>query len=431
MSVTLHRSLGQARRALGELDEAVVVFRTGAAIGHELGATAMALELDIASAIVVADLGDPDQAAAELADIAQSSDSISSVITASWARTALGWVELRRDPHAAIAAIEQALTEAREIDYAVAVAVGLRSLAYAHLLADDVSLASDTVGELLDDLLRRGALSNLRLLVDIAGALAHQSGHPSWERLTATARSLPITTLVAAHFELIPLPATSATPLARHEVIGTVRQLLVEIRNEIGGADVSSPHDGDGEISPPPSRDEPSTIRRLGDAYEISYAGRTVVVRAGKGVVDIVRLIEAGGAELHCLDLAGAGAEEPSTGETIDATARRQYENRIRDLQAEVDEAEANSDYERAYRSQIELDQLIEHLSAAIGHGNRARRTGGSAERARSAVAHRIRAAIRQVEKLHPRLATHLRNSINTGTYCSYRPEAPVDWHVS
>jgi len=31
-------------------------------------------------------------------------------------------------------------------------------------------------------------------------------------------------------------------------------------------------------------------------------------------------------------------------------------------------------------------------------------------------------AAIRQVEKLRPRLATHLRNSINTGTYRSYRP---------
>jgi hypothetical protein len=172
-------------------------------------------------------------------------------------------------------------------------------------------------------------------------------------------------------------------------------------------------------------------ISRLGDVVEFTYAGRTVAVRTAKGVIDIVRLIEADGSEVHCLDLADAAVEESPTGETIDATARRQYEQRIRDLQGDIDEAEANSDYERAYRHQIELDQLIEHLSAAIGHGNRARRTGGSAERARSAVAHRVRASIRQIDKLHPRLGAHLRNSISTGSYCSYRPESPVDWVVT
>ena len=159
--------------------------------------------------------------------------------------------------------------------------------------------------------------------------------------------------------------------------------------------------------------------------------GRTVAVRSTKGVADIVRLIRAEGAEVHCLDLAGAAVEEPSTGETIDATARRQYEQRIRDLQGEIDEAEANSDYERAYRHQDELDQLIEHLSAAIGHGGRTRRAGGSAERARSAVTHRVKATIRQIAKLHPQLGTHLTHAVNTGTYCSYRPEQPTAWHVS
>ena len=134
---------------------------------------------------------------------------------------------------------------------------------------------------------------------------------------------------------------------------------------------------------------------------------------------------------MHCLDLAGAAVEEPSTGETIDATARRHYEQRIRDLQGDIDEAEANSDYERAYRHQDELDQLIEHLSAAIGHGGRTRRAGGSAERARSAVTHRVKATIRQIAKLHPQLGTHLTHAVNTGTYCSYRPEQPTVWLVS
>ena len=94
--------------------------------------------------------------------------------------------------------------------------------------------------------------------------------------------------------------------------------------------------------------------------------------------------------------------EEASTGETIDAEARRKYEQRIRDLQADIDEAESNSDYDRAYRHQDELDTLIEHLTAALGHGNRTRRAAGSAERARSAVTHRVRTTIRQLGKLHP-----------------------------
>ena len=48
--------------------------------------------------------------------------------------------------------------------------------------------------------------------------------------------------------------------------------------------------------------------------------------------------------------------ENSSTGEVIDDTARREYEQRIRDLQAEIDEAEANHDHARADRAQLEFD---------------------------------------------------------------------------
>jgi predicted ATPase len=434
-SITLHRSLGQARRAMGELDEAVRVFRAGASIGHGLGMTAMALELDVAAAIVSADQGQVDAALIELEEIIRRSDAISSRLTTSWARSALGWIQLRTDRRAARSTIDDALAEARAIDYSVAVAVGLRSSAYAHLLDDRPHRAADVIGELLDDLLRRGALSNLRILTDVSAALAYRCNHATWQRIVATTRALPITTLVVAHDELIPIPATEATPLPRHEVIGMVRQLIADTTDLVGAAVPDgvgdSPHVSGGTPTPRSTAHETGRISRLGDVCEFTYAGRTVAVRTAKGVTDVVRLIEAAGTEIHCLDLADAAVEESTTGETIDAHARRQYEQRIRDLQDDIDEAEQHSDYERAYRHQIELDQLIEHLSAAIGHGNRTRRTGGSAERARSAVTHRVRATIRQIDKLHPRLGAHLRHSINTGTYCSYRPESPVAWEVS
>ena len=56
---------------------------------------------------------------------------------------------------------------------------------------------------------------------------------------------------------------------------------------------------------------------------------------------------------------------------------------------------------------------------------------GGTVERARSAVTHRIRAAIRQLDKVNPNLGRHLRHAINTGTYCSYRPEHPTTWSIA
>jgi hypothetical protein len=144
-----------------------------------------------------------------------------------------------------------------------------------------------------------------------------------------------------------------------------------------------------------------------------------------------MRLLEAGGREVSSLDLVAAGVEEHSTGDVIDATARRQYEQRIRDLQGEIDDAEANSDYERAYRHQVELDALIEHLTAAVGRGNRTRRGADTAERARSAVTHRVRTTIRQIERLHPSLGRHLDRSIRTGVFCSYQPERATVWSVT
>ena len=79
----------------------------------------------------------------------------------------------------------------------------------------------------------------------------------------------------------------------------------------------------------------------------------------------------------------------------------------------------------------MELDAIIEHLAAALGHGNRTRRTADTAERARSAVAHRVRTTINRIGKLHPALGRDLAHSVKTGMYCSYRPEQPTVWEVS
>ena len=145
---------------------------------------------------------------------------------------------------------------------------------------------------------------------------------------------------------------------------------------------------------------------------------------------DLARLLDRPGREIHCTDLVGASVEQGSSGEVLDPAARRQYEARIRELQEELDEAEDANDLVRAERAQTELDALGEHLSAAVARSGRTRRTTSSTERARSTVTQRIRTTIRRLEQVEPSLGRHLSASVQTGTWCSYRPADELAWTV-
>jgi hypothetical protein len=249
----------------------------------------------------------------------------------------------------------------------------------------------------------------------VTAAVAHTAGHPDAARLVATARSLPITTLASSQFELVDLPPTTAAAVPRREVFACMRGVLDDLARA-----PSVP------VAEPTGLTARASVRA--DVCEFDFAGRAVTVRLSKGIVDIVRLLAAGGAEVPAVELADVGVQQGSTGELLDTRARRQYEDRIRDLQAELEQAESDNDYARAYRYQVELDTLIEHLTAALGRGGRSRRAADNTERARSAVTHRVRTAIRQLDRVHPALANHFTHAVQTGTYCSYRPEHPVTW---
>jgi hypothetical protein len=71
-------------------------------------------------------------------------------------------------------------------------------------------------------------------------------------------------------------------------------------------------------------------------------------------------------------------------------------------------------------------DELVLQLSTACGRSGPP--AGSAAERTRSAVSWRIRAALRSIAEVHPELARHLQNSVRTGTWCCYRPETAVTW---
>jgi hypothetical protein len=176
---------------------------------------------------------------------------------------------------------------------------------------------------------------------------------------------------------------------------------------------------------------------RTGTVWRLEFRGRSATVVDSKGMRDLAALLIRPGHEIHVLDLVEA-AGGPSraeagtdTGPMIDAAARKAYRRRLVDLEEEIDEASLDHDQARLERLQAEKDFLAAELSAVLGLGGRTRITGDRIERARKAVAMRISTALKAIETVHPELARHLRNSVSTGRFCSYRPDQELTWQLT
>lgn len=175
--------------------------------------------------------------------------------------------------------------------------------------------------------------------------------------------------------------------------------------------------------------DGTARFTRNGAFWEAGFAGRTAQAPDMKGCRDIALLLSSPHERIHCMDLAGRVAEGDA-GEAMDAKARAACQRRIRDLQEELAEAERHGDLARSERLGQELDAVIEQLSAALGLGGRGRKLGDPAEKARTAVTWRIRAAIKKIGEAHPELGRHLEVSVRTGAFCAYAPEHAIRWTI-
>ena len=104
------------------------------------------------------------------------------------------------------------------------------------------------------------------------------------------------------------------------------------------------------------------------------------------------------------------------------------YRRRFEEVQAELEEAEQANDLGRISRLRDELEGLASELTSA--YGLRSRTSPEPVERARKAVANRIRAALAEVRREHAPLWRHLSASLRLGTWCGYDPESPTPWKV-
>jgi len=177
-----------------------------------------------------------------------------------------------------------------------------------------------------------------------------------------------------------------------------------------------------------PSRSA-AELRRQGEVWALRFSGRNVLVKDGKGVKDLAKLLAHPGEPIHVLELTGARLEQKAAAEpTLDRKALESYRRRLAEL-----EAAASEEPRPDRRAQLEKERqaLLRQLVSDTGLGGRSRKLNDPAERARKAVAARIRDAIRGIAKVHPELGAHLDRSVATGLRCVYQPAEATHWRVS
>ncbi len=206
-------------------------------------------------------------------------------------------------------------------------------------------------------------------------------------------------------------------------------------------------------VGPTPVSDASRRLfRREGEYWTISFDGTTCRLRDIRGLQFLALLLARPGEEVHSLEIARAGAEEPravgskvaadavragakeglsDAGEVLDAEAREAYRTRLNDLHSELEEAREFNDTGRTERAEAEVEFLTRELSQAVGLGGRSRRAASAAERARVNVTRGIKAAIARVHENHPSLGEHLTEAVRTGNFCCYEPAGPdLPWEL-
>ena len=170
-----------------------------------------------------------------------------------------------------------------------------------------------------------------------------------------------------------------------------------------------------------------------GAVWDLDFAGRQVQIPHSRGLSDLAHLLAQPGEAVSVLELVDEPGADPGGARgapALDDRARREIRARLQELDAAEADAEAKGDGERAALVREERQLLAETVARDLGLGGRSRRVGDPVERARKTVSTRIRRAITTVGRAHPDLGRHLERSIDTGSWCAYRPAEPVDWNL-
>ena len=424
--VTARRALALAHRLGGRDAESRACFEETVRVARTLGLSAFAIESEVFAALL-----DPDREAgiARCRTALEEARRSQAPLLEAWARIVEGYLLLVSDRAHARPVIEDALERSRRLAYPWGMGAALRTLALAQWLEGRADVAARSLDAAILQFASRSECAELGLCLRVAGAILRGAGRDEAAgRVEAGASGLVgLSILSGLEGELLPDPPVGAAPLGSADgiALGLARAELQRV-----GASEPEPR-GAPEAAPEVTAETPAgQLVCEGATWQLGYRGQRIRLKDSKGLRDLARLLSDPGREVHCFELAGTPGLEGDAGPVLDEQARREYQLRVLSLESELDEATEAHDPGRAERARAELEALQEQLAQAFGLGGRDRPQGEARERARSAVAHRIRATIRRIGEQHPELSRHLKNAVRTGSTCSYQPEQPVEWEI-
>ncbi len=160
----------------------------------------------------------------------------------------------------------------------------------------------------------------------------------------------------------------------------------------------------------------------------IGAVGAETTVRSLRGFHHLRELLRRPGLMIAATELAAVGPTvvQAGIGELADRQALLAYRARLRELDAELTEADAWADLGRASSLRAERAALLAEVGSVTGLAGRARTVGATQERARVAVTKAVATALDRITAVDGPTGRHLRATIRTGTYCSYQPDPDV-----
>lgn len=175
-------------------------------------------------------------------------------------------------------------------------------------------------------------------------------------------------------------------------------------------------------------------FQNQGKTWLVVYDGTPRSVRHSVGMTYICRLLQSNGQDIHAATLRGVGIGKDNTivlgsaGEVIDDQARRQYKERLEEIEEELAEADDNNDLARKEKLIEEREMLNEEIAQSTGLYGKNREASSDRERARQSVSAAIHRALKAVKKEHEPLWQHLDNSLKIGEFLSYQPDQLTSW---
>ena len=410
------RTAGMSARADGRFEEAIELLLSGIEEASTIGFDALALELQMHVALAEARAGLLEEAVARLR-LALAAGDVTG-LTLPWLESMLSYLLLVSNPDEAWTVLED--LEAGHYGPLDPWSEGTvkEQIGSIHAMRGDVAQAARAYADALGTFYDYHILPGQILVVWGAAALMARTGAPDWERrLIATARDL-FGSPAIGDFENDRYEAVAGHRMPDAEGTGVS---LSRVRSQLERlAETDSP-----AATPLASQ---ARFKRKGDTWLVALEGSEAHVRDSKGMTDLAKLLANPGTEIGALDLMGSTVTAGGTGQVLDTEARTQYRRRLRELNHDIEQAEAMGAGDEAERLRGEMEQIVAQLSSAYGLGGRARSTGDPAEKARSAVTWRIRSAIKRIGEQNELAGDHLSRFVSTGRFCVYDPPHPVDW---